>query len=90
MNRQGALLPVITFPVINRTASLHIGLIVLKTLEAEMKMLEKALIDDIRAHFRGDVLVPGDSEYDEVRQIWNAMIDRRPALIARCCRLKML
>ena len=49
-----------------------------------MKQLQKANIDEFRAHFRGDVLLPGDPGYDEVRQIWNAMIDRRPALIARC------
>jgi FAD/FMN-containing dehydrogenase len=32
----------------------------------------------------GDVLVPGDSGYDAARAVWNAMVDRRPRLIARC------
>ena len=49
-----------------------------------MKLLEKAYIDEFKAHFQGDVLLPGAMGYDEVRRIWNAMIDRRPALIARC------
>jgi hypothetical protein len=49
-----------------------------------MKQLERAKIDEFKADFRGDVLLPGDAHYDEVRQIWNAMIDRRPAVIARC------
>jgi FAD/FMN-containing dehydrogenase len=34
--------------------------------------------------FRGPVLGPDDAAYDQTRAIWNAMIDRRPALIARC------
>jgi len=34
--------------------------------------------------FRGEVLAPGDPGYDEARTIWNADIDRRPRLIARC------
>jgi FAD/FMN-containing dehydrogenase len=33
---------------------------------------------------RGTLLQPGDTGYDEARKIWNAMIDKRPALIARC------
>ncbi|HEY7472333.1 MAG TPA: FAD-binding oxidoreductase [Gemmatimonadota bacterium] len=37
-----------------------------------------------RAAFRGPLLFPADPGYDETRMIWNAMIDRRPALIARC------
>ena len=49
-----------------------------------MKQLQKADIDEFKARFRGDLLLPGDADYDDVRQIWNAMIDRRPALIARC------
>jgi len=32
----------------------------------------------------GDVLAPGDPGYDAARAVWNAMVDRRPRLIARC------
>jgi len=41
-------------------------------------------IDDLRGHFRGALLRPGEEGYDEARQVWNGAIDRRPALIARC------
>ena len=51
-----------------------------------MNELRQASIDEFKAHFRGDVLLPNSAGYDEVRQIWNAMIDRRPALIARAGR----
>ncbi len=49
-----------------------------------MKQLPKATIDEFKANFQGEVVLPGDANYDEVREIWNAMIDRKPALIARC------
>ncbi len=49
-----------------------------------MNQLQEAKIDEFKAQFQGDVLLSGDAGYGEVRQIWNAMIDRRPALIARC------
>jgi FAD/FMN-containing dehydrogenase len=34
--------------------------------------------------FEGELLGPGDVGYEEHRRVWNGMIDRRPALIARC------
>jgi FAD/FMN-containing dehydrogenase len=47
-----------------------------------------ALDDDVHAslrnEFSGQLLLPGDREYDGARRVFNAMIDRRPALIARC------
>jgi len=49
-----------------------------------MDRLQKTEIEDFKAHFQGEVFLPDDARYDEVRQIWNAMMDRRPGLIARC------
>src|SRR5579859_6838579 len=41
-------------------------------------------VEDLRKSVRGPVLCPGEPGYDEARTIPNAMIDRRPAIIARC------
>jgi FAD/FMN-containing dehydrogenase len=49
-----------------------------------MTPLPTASIDEFKAQFRGELVVPGSADYDKARQVWNAMIDRRPALIARC------
>jgi FAD/FMN-containing dehydrogenase len=41
-------------------------------------------IKALQADFRGEILTPGSAEYEAARRVWNAMIDRRPAAIARC------
>lgn len=41
-------------------------------------------IEELQRSLRGELLLPGEPEYDEARKIWNAMIDKRPAMIARC------
>lgn len=46
--------------------------------------LDEAAVADLAAHLRGELIEPGDARYDGAREIYNAMIDKRPALIARC------
>ncbi|WP_246212254.1 FAD-binding oxidoreductase [Streptomyces abyssomicinicus] len=41
-------------------------------------------VEALRSTLRGALLLPGDAEYASARQLWNGMIDRRPALVARC------
>ena len=41
-------------------------------------------VAELREVLSGDVIVPGEAEYDDVRKVFNAMIDKRPALIVRC------
>jgi len=49
-----------------------------------MKSIDKADIAGLAASFQGQLIQPDDPKYDDVRQIWNGHIQRRPALIARC------
>jgi FAD/FMN-containing dehydrogenase len=37
-----------------------------------------------QSEFKGRLLSPGDDEYESARRIWNGMVDKRPAMIARC------
>lgn len=47
-------------------------------------MVEEINIQQLKASMRGAVIQPGESGYDEARKVYNAMIDKRPRLIARC------
>jgi FAD/FMN-containing dehydrogenase len=47
-------------------------------------VLERAAVEELKGSLRGELLMPGNTGYDSARAVWNAMIDRRPALIARC------
>jgi FAD/FMN-containing dehydrogenase len=45
---------------------------------------KQAALDELRRDFTGEIVVPDDPAYDEARKIFNAMIDRRPSIIAQC------
>lgn len=47
----------------------------------------KAARQEIGASFAGEIVGPDDAGYDEARTVHNAMIDRRPALVARCANI---
>src|SRR6478672_5604199 len=47
-------------------------------------ILDESTIPVIRGRFTGELLEPGDDDYDDARTLFNAMIDRRPRLIVRC------
>jgi len=38
----------------------------------------------LAGRLRGQLIQPGDQEYDEARSVWNGMVDRRPAAVVRC------
>jgi hypothetical protein len=46
--------------------------------------LDARATEALASALRGDVIRPGDQTYDEHRRVWNASIDRHPALLARC------
>ncbi len=47
-------------------------------------ILDEATIQEFKASLRGELICPGDEDYEAARKIWNGMIDKHPALIVRC------
>lgn len=54
-----------------------------RTTEAPETTLDEATIQALASSLAGQLIRPGDADYDEARAVWNGMIDRYPALIAR-------
>jgi FAD/FMN-containing dehydrogenase len=52
--------------------------------ERLMTITMRGTIEPLRAAMSGPVIGPADPNYDQARRVWNADIDRRPAVIARC------
>src|SRR5262249_54986510 len=47
-------------------------------------IVNEAALQEFKTGLRGELLCPGDDGFDAARKVWNGMIDRTPALIARC------
>jgi FAD/FMN-containing dehydrogenase len=47
-------------------------------------MINEASLQSLKAQLRGTLIEPADATYDQARKVYNAMIDKRPRLIARC------
>src|ERR1051325_4294458 len=49
-----------------------------------MAVSETLQLDELRQRVRGEGIAESGPGYDEARQVWNGVIDRRPALVVRC------
>lgn len=56
----------------------------MRTREGRTIDLEQDALQGLKTRLRGSVILPGDAGYDDSRTVWNAMIDRKPALVVRC------
>ena len=56
----------------------------IRTLTGTERSLDDSLVDKLAAGLAGSLLRPSDGGYDTARKVWNGMVDKRPALIARC------
>jgi len=55
-----------------------------KTFTGSNTTLDPSVAKDLAKSMQGEILTVDSPGFDKVRVIWNAMIDRKPALIARC------
>ena len=56
----------------------------IRTRTGELRSLSESAISALASTMHGRLIPPEHADYDAARQVWNATIDRRPALIARC------
>ncbi len=55
-----------------------------RTLDGASKRISHDIVTALRSKLRGTLALPGEDGYEAARTIWNAMIDRKPALVVRC------
>jgi len=46
--------------------------------------MNQETVKALKGDLRGEVVLPGDKDYEQARKVWNGMIDKRPAIIVRC------
>lgn len=74
-----------TWPLRGFTAILkNVGDLPAKSLTGGDVLLRGSSVEAFAASLRGDLLLSNHEAYDRTRRIWNAMFDKKPALIARC------
>jgi FAD/FMN-containing dehydrogenase len=56
----------------------------MQTTEGREAELKQDALDGLRMRLRGPLFLPGEAGHEESRSVWNAMIDRKPAVVARC------
>src|SRR4051812_38371412 len=54
------------------------------TLTGTDTLLDRTAVTAFQARLRGELLSPDDPPYEQARKVWNGMINKYPALIARC------
>ena len=54
------------------------------TLSGDYAVIRGVEVEDFRASLHGESLLSSDDGYDGARRVWNGMVDKRPAMIARC------
>ena len=56
----------------------------MRTTDGREAELKQDALDGLRMRHRGPLFLAGEAGYEESRTVWNAMIDRKPAVVARC------
>lgn len=60
------------------------GGMTMHTLRVQTRTEDRDAVDKFARAFRGELIQPDDPGYEQARKVWNGLIDRHPALIARC------
>lgn len=59
-----------------------------RNIEGDQTTIDESKIERFKEDLRGELIQPADAAYDNARRLYNAMIDKRPLLIARCTDVK--